>query len=108
MTTLPAAFWRVFDLRMCMTLCANIRDPPMIAKGALYDITYLICMSEPSGSLFLAAYKCHPLVTTSAQTFPYVWVTIHASCFLRLLKRAAGGGADTVCETFVVPEGAVL
>jgi len=82
-----AAFRRILNFRMCMTF---------------------VSMSEPSSSFLFAAHKSHPLVTTAAQTFPNVWVAIHASSFLRLLKWATCRSADTVGETFVIPEGAVL
>jgi len=71
-------------------------------------MTYFISVSEPSGSLLLAAHKSNPLVTASAQTFPHIRIPIHATSFLRLLKRTASGGTDTMGETFVVPESAVL
>jgi hypothetical protein len=71
-------------------------------------MTYFVRVSEPSGSLLLAAHESNPLVTASAQTFPHIWVAIHASSFLRLLKWAASCSTDTVGETFIVPEGAVL
>jgi len=70
--------------------------------------TYFVSVSEPSGSLLLAAHKSNPLVTASAQTFPHIRIPIHATSFLRLLKWAASGGTDTMGETFVVPESAVL
>lgn len=65
-------------------------------------------VSEPSGPFLFAAHESNPLVTTSTQTFPHVGIPIHASGLLRLLKGAARRSADTVRETFVVPEGTVL
>lgn len=65
-------------------------------------------VSEPSGSFLFAAHKSNPLVTASAQAFPHVGISIHASGLLRLLEGAPSRSADTVCETFVVPESAVL
>jgi len=67
-----------------------------------------VCVSEPSCSLLLAAHERNPLVTAAAQTFPDIGVAIHAAGFLRLLEWAAGRSADTVGETLIVPEGAVL
>lgn len=65
-------------------------------------------MPKPRRTLLLAAHKRHPLVATPAQPFPDVWIAIHAPSLLRLLKWAAGCGTDSVSETFIVPEGAVL
>jgi hypothetical protein len=65
-------------------------------------------MSKPSGALLLTTHKRNPLVTASAQTLPDIWVPIHPSRFLRLLKWTTCRSADTMCETLIVPESAVL
>jgi hypothetical protein len=88
-----------------MALTGKVSGPPHVV-GLL--MTYFVSVSEPSGSFLLAAHKSNPLVTASTQTFPHIGVTIHASSFLRLLKWAASCGTDTMSETFIVPESAVL
>jgi hypothetical protein len=69
---------------------------------------YFVGVSEPCSPFLLAADKSNPLVTAPAQAFPYVGIPIHAAGFLRLLKGAARRSADTVSETLIVPESAVL
>src|SRR6187402_496577 len=105
MTTLSTTFRRILDFRVRMALpkmlVVNLKLLGMLP-------TYFVGVSEPCGPLLFAAHQGNPLVTASAQTLPNVGVTIHASSFLRLLKWASSCGTDTMSETFIVPESAVL
>lgn len=82
----------------------------MLVKDLLIgrDKGYLISMPEPGGSLLLAADECDPLIATAAEAFPNIRVSVHAALLLGLLERASSGGADTMRERLVVPEGRVL
>jgi hypothetical protein len=106
MTALPTPFWRVFDFWVGMTLTERVSGLSHVLKILL--MTYFVSVSEPCGSLLLAAHESNPLVTAPAQTFPHIGIAIHASSFLRLLKWAASCSTDTMGETFIVPESAVL
>lgn len=77
----------------------------MLEKG---EKTYFVGVSEPGRSLLLTTHQCNPLVTTTAQTLPHVWIPIHATCLLGLLEWTTSSCADAMGETFVVPESAVL
>lgn len=81
---------------------------PIVYVGVVSGSTYFIGMPKPRRTLLLAAHKRHPIVTAPAQPLPDVWITIHSPSLLRLLKWAAGCSTDTMSETFIVPEGAVL
>lgn len=73
-----------------------------------WGFSYLVRVSEPGGSLLLAAHERDPVVAAAAKTFPDVRVAVHPSRLLGLLERVAGGGADAVAKAFVVPERGVL
>jgi hypothetical protein len=105
MRRLATTFRRILDLRMCMALSTQ----SVICLRMFGGLSaYFVGVSEPSGPFLFAAHESNPLVTASAQTFPHVGIPIHASGLLRLLKGAARRSTDTVCETLVVPESAVL
>lgn len=50
----------------------------------------------------------NPLTTAPTKTLPKIWISIHASCFPRLVDRAARGHANPMAEECMVPEGGVL
>jgi len=87
MRAFAASLWRILYFWVCMAL---------------------VCVPKPGGPFLLAAYKSNPLVTTSTQSFPYIRIAIHASSFLWLLEGTPCCSANTVCETLIVPESAVL
>src|SRR5690349_4272766 len=69
---------------------------------------YLVGVSEPGGSLLLAAHKGNPLIAATAQAFPDIRVSVHAAGLQRLLEGAASGRTDAVGERLVVPVGRVF
>ena len=71
-------------------------------------VTNLVSVPEPRGALLLAADQCHPVIAAPAQPLPHVRVAAGAACLVRLLKLAAGGGADTVRKRLVIPIGRVF
>lgn len=71
-------------------------------------MVYLVCVSEPGGTLLLRADERDPLVTGAAESLPDVRVPVHAARLLGLLERVARGRTDAVREALVVPEGRVL
>lgn len=93
----------IFHLEMCVTL-------DIVSQGPSWWVspTYLVRVSEPGGSLLLAADKGNPLLAATTETLPNIRVSIHASLLLGFLERTSGGGANAVRERLVIPEGRVL
>lgn len=66
---------------------------------------YLVSMSEPDGSLLLAADERDPITAVAAQAFPGIGVAVHPTRLEWTRKGLAGRRTDAVGETLVIPVG---
>jgi len=107
MRAFSATFRRILDFWMSVTL-QKIILAMVVNTGMGCLATYLICVSEPGGSFLLAADQCNPFIAASTQSLPDIRVSIHPSRFLRFLEWAASSSTNSMGETLIVPEGAVL
>lgn len=60
--------------------------------------THFVIVSEPGYPLLLITHHRNPLTTTPTKTLPNIWISIHASCFPRLMDRATRGHANPMAE----------